>query len=380
MRQIEVRHLYEGAVILDGFRPATVTALENRSPYTVAVRLHSTGDNWTALYSPAAVVLLCVVPAVAWRVHHQQRDRSTGEGKGATHSSSRLSPVHAVRRYWAYGVDHQTVVRLEEEHTVVTSTPITLDQLPGNGQPTPQPTECGDRRFYQLHRRGPRPTPRYGPTSSRCLRFGFPSRPRGRITPLPETVRRVRWTELWARSGKSLDRIVQLRVKAWVESLLKAIETEAMPADSAHRWKSQEQWRAATIRETRRKATDQAHARVTSELRREALAEIEAEGSGFWPVRWEESTKVFLVQGEWTVTVLVSGTDHTAVRSAFASDLPPLIADIVADAQNRIPRPKKTVPISAATDTPAKVRKAWKRDRAKGTAPKAANGAYTPGS
>lgn len=137
MRQIEVRHLYEGAVILDGFRPATVTALENRSPYTVAVRLHSTGDNWTALYSPAAVVLLCVVPAVAWRVHHQQRDRTTGEGKGATHSSSRLSPVHAVRRYWAYGVDHQTVVRLEEEHTVVTSTPITLDQLPGNGQPTP---------------------------------------------------------------------------------------------------------------------------------------------------------------------------------------------------------------------------------------------------
>ncbi|MFC6511442.1 hypothetical protein ACFQFR_00005 [Streptomyces goshikiensis] len=199
----------------------------------------------------------------------------------------------------------------------------------------------------------------------------------GRITPLPETVRPVRWTELWARSGKSLDRIVQLRVKAWVEPLLKAIETKAMPADSAHLWKSQEQWRAATIRETRRKATDQAHARVTSELRREALAEIEAEGSGFWPVRWEESTKVFLVQGEWTVTVSVSGTDHTAVRSAFASDLPPLIADIVADAQNRIPRPKKTVPISASTDTPAKVRKAWKRDRAKGTAPKAANGAYT---
>ncbi|MFD9420932.1 hypothetical protein ACFWC9_40670 [Streptomyces goshikiensis] len=202
----------------------------------------------------------------------------------------------------------------------------------------------------------------------------------GRITPLPEAVRPVRWTDLWARSGKSLDRLVHLRVKAWVDPLLKAIETEAMPADSAHRWKSQEQWRAATIRETRRKTTDQAHARVTSELRREALAEIEAEGSGFWPVRWEESTKVFLVQGEWTVTVSVSGTDHTAVRSAFASDLPPLIADIVADAQNRIPRAKKTVPVSASTDTPAKVRKAWKRDREKGTAPKAANGAYTPGS
>ncbi|MBT2610573.1 hypothetical protein J7I97_20445 [Streptomyces sp. ISL-87] len=156
MRQIEVRDLYEGAVILDGFRPATVTALETRSAYTMAVRLHSTGqDARTALYSPADTVLLCVVPVVAWRVHHKYRDRSTGEAKGGTHSSSRLSPVDAVRRYWAYGVDHQTVVRLEEEHTVVTSTPVTLDQLPGEGQPTPQAAEMGDRRFYRLHGRGP---------------------------------------------------------------------------------------------------------------------------------------------------------------------------------------------------------------------------------
>ncbi|WP_405681265.1 hypothetical protein OG859_41550 [Streptomyces sp. NBC_00048] len=161
---------------------------------------------------------------------------------------------------------------------------------------------------------------------------------------------------------------------------MKAAETKAMPADSAHLWKSEEHWRAATIRETRRKATDQAHAHVTGELRREALATIDAEGPGFSPIRWEESTKVFLIQGEWTVTVSVSGSDHTAVRAAYAADLSARITDIVADAQNRIPRPKKTRPAPASTDTPAKVRKAWRRDRVKGTAPKAANGAYVPGS
>ncbi|WP_405681264.1 hypothetical protein OG239_00020 [Streptomyces sp. NBC_00868] len=156
MRQIEARDLYEGAVILDGFRPATVTALEARNPYTVALRLHSTGqDTRTALYSTADTVLLCAVPVIAWRVYHQQRDRSTGQGIGAFHSSPPLSPVHAVRQYWAYEAEHQTVVRLEEEHTVVTSTPITLDHLPGEGQPTPQPAEPGDRRFYRLHRHGP---------------------------------------------------------------------------------------------------------------------------------------------------------------------------------------------------------------------------------
>lgn len=202
----------------------------------------------------------------------------------------------------------------------------------------------------------------------------------GRITPLPETIRPVRWTDLWSRSGQSLERVIQLRVKAWVDPLLKAAETKAMPADSAHLWKSEEHWRAATIRETRRKATDQAHAHVTGELRREALATIDAEGPGFSPIRWEESTKVFLIQGEWTVTVSVSGSDHTAVRAAYAADLSARITDIVADAQNRIPRPKKTRPAPASTDTPAKVRKAWRRDRVKGTAPKAANGAYVPGS
>ncbi|MEU9148521.1 hypothetical protein [Streptomyces sp. NPDC048349] len=159
MKQIQARNLYEGAVILTDFCPTIVTGLEVRSTGTVAVRLHGTGPTWqpgrTVLYRPHHRLTLCVVPAVAWRVHHQHRDRNTGQGAGATHTSSRLTPVYTVRQYWANGTDHQAVARLMEEHTVVTSIPITLDQLPGEGQPTPQPAEPGARRFYRLYGRGP---------------------------------------------------------------------------------------------------------------------------------------------------------------------------------------------------------------------------------
>ncbi|MGW0754711.1 hypothetical protein [Streptomyces sp. NPDC002587] len=204
----------------------------------------------------------------------------------------------------------------------------------------------------------------------------------GRTTILPEAVRPVRWTDVWARAGqiRNMERAIELQVKAWVDAALKATESESMPADSAHLWKSEEHWRAVTVRETRRKATDRAHVHVHREMSRAALARIDAEGPCFWPVRWQESEKVFLDQGEWTVTVSVSGTDHTAVRAALTADLSARVADIVADAQNRIPRPKKTGRAPAARISPAKVREAWRRDREKGTAPKPANGAYAPGS
>ncbi|MFD9413065.1 hypothetical protein ACFWBN_39630 [Streptomyces sp. NPDC059989] len=157
MEQIQARDLYQHAVILDDLRPATVADLEIRSTGTVAVRLHSTGParrvGRTVLYQPHQKLTLCVVPAVAWRVQH--RDRTTGEGKGATHTSSHLTSVYTVRPYWANDTDHQSVTRLVEEHTVVTSTPITLDQLPGQGQPTPQPAQPGARRFYCLYGVGP---------------------------------------------------------------------------------------------------------------------------------------------------------------------------------------------------------------------------------
>ncbi|MBT2393553.1 hypothetical protein J7E87_30110 [Streptomyces sp. ISL-1] len=115
------------------------------------------------------------------------------------------------------------------------------------------------------------------------------------------------------------------------------------------------------------------------EMRREALAVIDAKGPGFRPVQWEESARVFRVQGEWTVTVSVSGTDHTAVREAFAAGLPGRRDEILADAQKRIPRVSGTVRTSTS-DTPEKVRKAWRRDRRRGTVPKPATGAYSPGS
>ncbi|MFD9729801.1 hypothetical protein [Streptomyces sp. NPDC059072] len=204
----------------------------------------------------------------------------------------------------------------------------------------------------------------------------------GQITHLPETIRPVRWTDLWARAGQShnLERTIQLRVRAWVDPLLKAIETEAMPAEEAHRYKSEEAWRAAAIRQTRRRATDQAHAYINREMAREALAQIDAEGPAFWPVRWQDEPTIFLVQGEWTVTMCASGTDHQAVSQAFATELAQRAADVVADAHNRIPRPAKTVRHAVCPDTPAKVRKAWQRDRRKGTAPQPATGSYVPGS
>ncbi|MET9888527.1 hypothetical protein ABZZ20_36545 [Streptomyces sp. NPDC006430] len=204
----------------------------------------------------------------------------------------------------------------------------------------------------------------------------------GRTTILPETFRPVRWTDYWVRAGQvqNMERAIELQVKALVDAALKAIESESMPVDSAHLWRSEEHWRAVTLRETRRRATDRANAYVHREMSRAALARIDAEGSDFWPVRWEESDKVFLDQGEWTVTVSVSGTDHPAVRAALTADLSAKVADILGDARNRIPRIQKPGHAPAAGISPAKVRKTWRRDREKGTAPKPASGAYAPGS
>ncbi|MFD3941058.1 hypothetical protein ACFWSF_09555 [Streptomyces sp. NPDC058611] len=158
MQQIEARDLYEGAVILgDDFRSATVADLETRSTGTVAVRLHSTGEprraGRSALYRPHHTVTLCTVPRVGWRIHHQDRDRTTGEGRGGIHTSTLLTPAYAVRKYWAADAKHQVVARLVEEHSLNIYTPINLDQLPAGGQPTPQPK--AGRRFYRLYGHGP---------------------------------------------------------------------------------------------------------------------------------------------------------------------------------------------------------------------------------
>ncbi|GGW69861.1 hypothetical protein [Streptomyces xantholiticus] len=143
----------------------------------------------------------------------------------------------------------------------------------------------------------------------------------GSITHLPETVRPVGWAAHYAGAELSWERVAEARVSQEVAPLLAEIASAELPADVAHRYASVESWRRAAVAETRRIAGKEAYERVVGEMRREALAAIDAKGAAFQPVEWEESARVFRVQGEWTVTVSVSGSDHTAVREAFAAGL-----------------------------------------------------------
>lgn len=200
----------------------------------------------------------------------------------------------------------------------------------------------------------------------------------GCITDQRETVRPVGWSAVYAAADRSWERVAEARVNREVGPLLTAIAMGEPAADVAHLYVSVESWRYATVAETRRIASKEAYERVVGEMRRDALAAIDARGAAFQPVSWVESTRVFRVQGEWTVLVSVSGTDHAAVREAFAAGLPGRRDEILTDAEKRIPRVSGTV--RGASDTPEKVRKAWRRDRRQGTAPKPATGSYSPGS
>ncbi|MDQ1013202.1 hypothetical protein QFZ82_007687 [Streptomyces sp. V4I23] len=144
----------------------------------------------------------------------------------------------------------------------------------------------------------------------------------GSITHLPETVRPVGWAAHYAGAEQPWERVAEARVNQEVVPLLAEIARAEPPADVAHLYVSVESWRRAAVAETRRTASEEAYERVVGEMRREALAAIDAEGAAFQPVGWEESTRIFRVQGEWTVTVSVSGTDHSAVRETFTAGLP----------------------------------------------------------
>ncbi|MCY0924212.1 MULTISPECIES: hypothetical protein [unclassified Streptomyces] len=104
------------------------------------------------LYRPDQAVKLCVIPSVGWRIHHRHRSQTGSSGEQV---SSLITPVYCVRNYWGGEVSHQVVKRLVEHHEVVTYTPISLDRLPGEGQPTPQPDGPNDVRFFRLHEVGP---------------------------------------------------------------------------------------------------------------------------------------------------------------------------------------------------------------------------------
>ncbi|MFB8442677.1 hypothetical protein ACFC7A_26865 [Streptomyces niveus] len=198
----------------------------------------------------------------------------------------------------------------------------------------------------------------------------------GSVTHLAENVRPVSWASVYWQTGETWERVAEQRVNEEMERLLARVATAQPPA--GHRFLSAESWRYAEKAAIRRAEWDRVHEEVVVGLRAAALSAIDAAGSAFWPVVWEESARVFRVEGEWTVTVSVAGTDHTAVREAFASGLPGRREEILADAQNRIPRICGTFPVTR--DTPEKVRRDWRRDRRKGSAPKPATGAFSPGS
>ncbi|MEU5109619.1 hypothetical protein AB0H07_46550, partial [Streptomyces sp. NPDC021354] len=200
----------------------------------------------------------------------------------------------------------------------------------------------------------------------------------GSVTHLPECVCPVSWAAFYTASGQDWQRVAEKRVNEEVQPLLDEIATAEPPADVANLWPSVERWRAATAAEANRDARNRVYERVVSEMRREALTAIDAKGRDFRPTEWTESTTVFRVQGEWTVTLSVSGTDHAAVREAFATGLTGRRDEILADAQKRIPRISGTFPEPRIT--PEKVRRAWRRDRRKGTVPRPASGAFAPGS
>ncbi|MFF1561817.1 hypothetical protein [Streptomyces sp. NPDC058279] len=161
MQAIEAASLYEGAVIiLDEVRPARVTQIVRQGPGgKIAVTLSTADDgpllSAVELYRPDDTVWLSSIPSVRWSILHSHRDPKTGQAARGTHVSGPIGPVYCVRDHWAYEVDHQVVTRLIEHHTVTTYTPISLDQLPGKGQPTPKPANPGDGRFYRLNKIGP---------------------------------------------------------------------------------------------------------------------------------------------------------------------------------------------------------------------------------
>ncbi|MCX5079030.1 hypothetical protein OG321_42300 [Streptomyces sp. NBC_00424] len=155
MQLTQARHLYEGAVILiDEIRPARVIEIDKTSNAEILIVTLAFQDSPTVgmiSYHRYQDVRLCVIPSVGWQIHHRERSRKPGTGH---YTSTLITPVYCVRN-WGADMGHQVVTRLVEHHSVVTYTPTSLDRLPGEGQPTPQPAGPNDVRFYQLLGVGP---------------------------------------------------------------------------------------------------------------------------------------------------------------------------------------------------------------------------------
>lgn len=153
MHQIDAGHLHPGATVLDGVTPRRLAAVHVGPQSVFLVFDHRDGSpGRTRECARDQTLLLTTEHKVSWTVHHQQRDPRTGRGHGAVHTA-RIANTGAVTAHWAYTAAHQVVTRLVEEHTVITSTPLTLQQLPGPGQATAAAPPSGSRFFHLL--RGP---------------------------------------------------------------------------------------------------------------------------------------------------------------------------------------------------------------------------------
>ncbi|GLF99924.1 hypothetical protein [Streptomyces yaizuensis] len=156
----EAQHLYPGAAILNGLALDIVaTVTRDRSSSGPAVRLTFEPAPHTparvSVHDPEDRLLATAVPKVAWKIRYHHPSGQHLRGTPAQHSSSRLSAVYTVRDFYAHSLAHLVVDEIVEEHSVMTHTPICLDDLPGPSEPTPAPPSEHGHRSYTLHRIGP---------------------------------------------------------------------------------------------------------------------------------------------------------------------------------------------------------------------------------
>lgn len=155
MRNIEADYLYVGAVVLNGIHLDIVSHLRQQRPSfspEVSISFEPTEPHRPGrrtVVEPDHHLPLARIHGVAWVIHSRHRNART------TQDRAHICVPYAVRDHWAFRKEWVVVDRLVEEHTVITYRPIGLDELPGQGDPTPPPPNPDSSRFYRLLGQGP---------------------------------------------------------------------------------------------------------------------------------------------------------------------------------------------------------------------------------
>jgi hypothetical protein len=155
MRSTEASYLHVGAVVLNGLHLDTVASLRRQgSSNSPAVRVtfeptepHRPGRH--TVVEPDHGFPLARVHSVAWVIHSRHHSARTAQ------PSAHISVPYCVRDHLAFQQEWTVVDRLVEEHTITSYRPIGLDELPGQGDPTPPPPNPDSSRFYRLFGQGP---------------------------------------------------------------------------------------------------------------------------------------------------------------------------------------------------------------------------------